>query len=252
MLLLLIPMAGCDAGGGNGIGQKHGSHNGHDYVDLGLSVKWATCNIGAERPEESGFSVAWGETSAKKNYDWSTYSFGDYDRQTRYCAADGKTALDGADDVAAVLWGGEWRMPTYAEQRELVNECYWVFTDSYLDSGARGWIVYKAKTPEDRGRKKYRQREDPEQRPNARRHGGEGTSRDEMYSVANDPHIFLPSVGLCSGTSRREVGAEGYYWSSSLFENHAGDAWFLYFNPSKVGMVSNLRYFGKCVRAVCR
>ena len=48
------------------------SHNGHEYVDLGLSVKWATCNVGATKPEEYGDYFAWGETQPKSNYDWST------------------------------------------------------------------------------------------------------------------------------------------------------------------------------------
>lgn len=251
MLLLHVLMAGCTlTGGSNAIGQ--GTHKGHDYVDLGLSVKWATCNIGAEQPEMAGYSFAWGETSAKKNYDWTTYSFGNYDHQTRYHQADGKVVLDMADDVAAVMWGGEWRMPTDDEMRELVDECYWVFTADYRGSGECGWIVFKAKADDDRGRKKYRQREDPERSRGTRHHGAGASPRDEMYVEANDVHIFLPSVGIYSGTSMRNAGAEGYYWSSSLFENHSGDAWFLYFNPSKVGMVSTMRYFGKCVRAVCR
>lgn len=51
-------------------------NNGYEYVDLGLSVKWATCNVGATAPEEYGDYFAWGETSPKSDYAWSTYKFG--------------------------------------------------------------------------------------------------------------------------------------------------------------------------------
>ena len=64
-----------------------GEKGGHEYVDLGLSVKWATCNVGATRPEEYGGYYAWGETEEKDNYDWSTYKWcnGSYDTMTKYC-----------------------------------------------------------------------------------------------------------------------------------------------------------------------
>ena len=94
----------------------------YEAVDLGLSVKWASCNVGATTPEDCGDYYAWGEIEEKENYDWSTYKWcnGSYDTQTKYCTnssygtVDNKTTLDLEDDVAHVKWGGSWRMPTKA------------------------------------------------------------------------------------------------------------------------------------------
>jgi hypothetical protein len=104
-------------------------NNNHEYVDLGLSVKWATMNIGADSPEEYGSYFAWGETSEKKVYNWSTYKYGtSATHQTKYNEADGKVVLDPIDDVARANWGGTWRMPTRAEQDELRTKCTWEWT----------------------------------------------------------------------------------------------------------------------------
>lgn len=58
----------------------------HEYVDLGFSVKWATCNVGATKPEEYGDYFAWGETTPKSTYDWETYKYcnGSFDSLTKY------------------------------------------------------------------------------------------------------------------------------------------------------------------------
>ena len=111
-------------------------NNNHEYVDLGLSVKWATMNIGADSPEEYGSYFAWGETSEKKVYNWSTYKYGtSATHQTKYNEADGKVVLDPIDDVARANWGGTWRMPTYDEMMELKEKCFWSWTTL---NGVRG------------------------------------------------------------------------------------------------------------------
>lgn len=93
-----------------------GSHKGHDYVDLGLSVKWATCNVGAFSPEDYGDYYAWGETSTKSKYTYDNYTLHDVDlgdiKGTRH-------------DVAHVKWGGDWYMPTITEFQELMDRCNW-------------------------------------------------------------------------------------------------------------------------------
>lgn len=94
--------------------------NGHEYVDLGLSVKWATCNIGANSPTDYGDYYAWGETSTKSSYDESngkTYgkTLGDISGDPQY-------------DVARAKWGGKWRVPTKAEMQELIDNCNWEWT----------------------------------------------------------------------------------------------------------------------------
>lgn len=95
-------------------------------VDLGLSVKWACCNIGANVPEEYGSYYAWGESEEKENCAWHNYKWtGD---MTKYNDADGKLELDPEDDTAQTLWGEDWRIPTQAEVQELMERCTWEWT----------------------------------------------------------------------------------------------------------------------------
>ena len=98
------------------------------WVDLGLpsGVKWATCNIGATSPTDFGKYFAWGETSDKNDYCWSTYSFSKW--PTKYNKADNKITLDPNDDAAIINCGGKWRMPTIDEWKELKNNCTWRWT----------------------------------------------------------------------------------------------------------------------------
>ena len=101
--------------------------NGHEYVDLGLSVKWATCNVGATTPEEYGDYFAWGETTTKETYDYDncpTYGLSTSELQSQgYIDNEGN--LTAQYDAATANWGGNWRMPTYAELSELNTQCTW-------------------------------------------------------------------------------------------------------------------------------
>ncbi|MBR4967125.1 MAG: InlB B-repeat-containing protein [Bacteroidaceae bacterium] len=131
--------------------------DGYECIDLGLpsGIKWATCNVGATKPEEFGGYYAWGETEEKECYEWSTYKWcnGSYESITKYCTqsnygtVDNKTVLDPEDDVAHVKWGGTWRMPTRAEQDELLNNCTWTWTnqngvDGYTVTGPNGNSIF--------------------------------------------------------------------------------------------------------------
>lgn len=109
-------------------------------VDLGLSVKWAATNVGASSPGDYGDYYAWGETETKSTYYWSTYfdSVNGSDSNFTKYATDKKTQLDPEDDVAHVKWGGSWRMPTKAEQDDLLTKCAWVWT-TY--GGHKGYVV---------------------------------------------------------------------------------------------------------------
>ena len=107
-----------------------------EYVDLGLSVNWATFNLGANKPEMKGEYFAWGETSPKSVYTQDTYKFNS-DSLRKY-GDDGKYILDSEDDAAQVLWGGSWRMPTADEFQELIDNCSWTLTE--LD-GVNGYLV---------------------------------------------------------------------------------------------------------------
>ena len=106
---------------------SNGYINGHEYVDLGLSVKWATCNVGASSASDWGNYYAWGETSTKTEY-WESNS-------TTYKKKLGDISGDSRYDAARRNWGGSWRMPTKAECQELVNNCTWTWTTQGGHSG---------------------------------------------------------------------------------------------------------------------
>lgn len=91
--------------------------------DLGLpsGTKWASCNVGATKPEECGGYFAWGETVEKNDYDWETYAYCDGDEDS--CHDLGSDIAGTKYDVAHVKWGGNWRMPTFEQIRELLDNC---------------------------------------------------------------------------------------------------------------------------------
>ena len=190
-----------DHNGGNsntGSDNATGTANGHGYVDLGLpsGLKWATCNVGATKPEEYGNYYAWGETTPKYDYVWRTYKWATatYDAEdhrwylatlTKYNTkdwwsggiVDNKTVLDLEDDAAAVNWGGAWRMPTDAEWTELRTYCTWTCIGDYNGTGVAGQIV---------------------------------------TSNINGNSIFLPAAGYRDGVGLDLEGSYGYFWSGSL------------------------------------
>jgi len=229
--------------------------NGHECVDLGLSVKWATMNVGATEVAGSkknshtgkldcyGEYYAWGETSPKDTYNFSTYTLceGTYNTMTKYCNlnvyghVDNKYTLEPSDDAALANWGGTWRMPTSDEQKELVDNCYWEWTTSYNDTGVKGYIVYKVKDVSDKGIKKY---------------SGSSTTTSASYSLS-DTHIFLPASGLVKGSTFKNVGSSGYCWSSSLGLSDSFYASIFAFNSGKFYWDYFDRYYGLSVRAVC-
>lgn len=116
-----------------------GSIAGHEYVDLGLSVKWATCNLGASSPSDCGDYYAWGETSTKSSYT---------EKNNKTC---GKKIADISGkvkyDVARAKWGGKWRIPTKAEMEELKCQCTWTWatqdgSDGYEITGKNGNSIF--------------------------------------------------------------------------------------------------------------
>ena len=103
--------------------------DGHEYVDLGLSVKWATCNVGASSPEEYGDYFAWGETKVKKEYNKDNCKV--RDKKTFKHGIEGNANLD----AARANWGGTWRMPTIVEMMDLVDNCTWTWTNQRGHNG---------------------------------------------------------------------------------------------------------------------
>lgn len=111
---------------------KTGTSNGHEYVDLGLpsGLKWATCSYGASSPTEPGEYISWGEMTPKSFYNESNSKT--YEKRVSSISA------TPTYDVVAVNWGGNWRMPTADEMRELVWECQWEWT---REDGKPGYKV---------------------------------------------------------------------------------------------------------------
>lgn len=242
-------------------------------LGLPSGTLWATCNVGADVPESYGDYYAWGETETHYNeggntesmtwkdgysagYAWSNYKYmdsnvNDWNGITKYTCEDGqkdvvwydangtfigdnKTELDDEDDVAVKKWGGKWKMPTFEQQTELYNNCYWVWTTTYNGKSVNGYIVFKAKKAEDKGVKVLG-----------------GSSADSSYDVAEDTHIFIPAAGFCMGSTGVElVGIAGYLRSRSIdmeFSNFAG---ILAFDSDGVYASSFQRVFGQPVRPV--
>ncbi|MDE5870770.1 MAG: hypothetical protein K2H22_02325 [Muribaculaceae bacterium] len=116
--------------------------NGHEWVDLGLpsGLKWASCNVGASKPEEFGDYYAWGETEPKDDY--STINSLTYKVSFRALKKSGIVDESGIltkqHDAANAVWGGTWRMPTDEEYQELISSCKWIFASF---NGVNGYLV---------------------------------------------------------------------------------------------------------------
>ncbi len=114
-----------------------------DYVDLGLSVKWATTNVGAIDSSDLGYLYAWGEVLPKTSFEMSNYIWYEYDYSglvdvIKYNEKDRRTCLLPEDDVATVSYGNTWRIPTEYELWELFESCDW----TYISSNARtGYLL---------------------------------------------------------------------------------------------------------------
>jgi hypothetical protein len=187
-----------------------------EAVDLGLSVKWASFNVGASSPEEYGDYFAWGETEPKSEYTWETYKLcnGSYNTLTKYNTyssygtVDYKTKIELSDDAACANWGGKWRMPTDAEWTELRTNCTWIWTTL---NGVNGRLV---------------------------------------TSKVNGKSIFLPAAGYRYGSSLTDAGSNGRYRSSTLCTDSPNWAYYVYFDLGKVGRYLFERYCGFSVRPV--
>lgn len=199
-----------------------------EAIDMGLSVKWASFNVGAGRPEEHGHYYAWGETSPDKvKYDWKSYqmSQGEYgDELTRYCNmaqygfngyTDTRTVLEPMDDAAHAKLGGKWRMPTKAEFEELLNPA------------------------------KCTVRWEPQG----------GVAGLKVTSKSTGKQVFFPASGSKSGPAVDDsyiidAGTLGRYWSSSLTTEGPYNAYYLLFDADGGHVYNYYRYYGYPVRAV--
>ena len=126
--------------------------NASQVVDLGLSVKWASCNLGASSPEGYGDYYAWGETAPKQTYTQENYAWcmGAERTLTKYCYdsaygyqgfVDDKRILELADDAAYANLGAGYRTPTCGDWKELFENTSHEWTNDYQGSGVSGYIL---------------------------------------------------------------------------------------------------------------
>jgi hypothetical protein len=221
MVLMLALVVGCRPEEPNNDDDNH-ILNGHEFVDLVLpsGMLWATCNVGADTPEDCGDYFAWGDTITKEMYDWKSYQYatwvdGRYEL-TKYCTdsscgyngfVDGLIVLEPVDDAVLANWGTGWRMPTAEEWDELYQNttCVWTIQNDVC------------------GR---------------------------LLSASNGNSIFLPATGfrldgelICTGL--------GVYWSSSLQYGCQVAAWSFHFDDVNCHVCGTYeRSRGQCVRAV--
>lgn len=207
----------------------------HAFVDLGLpsGTLWATCNVGANAPEEPGNLFAWGETTrylvtsskyeglyggmffTEENYKYhgeSAFSVSKYGHGDSFGPHDNLTQLELVDDAANFNWGGKWCMPTAEQWKELKKNCTWKWISNYNSTSIAGY---------------------------------------QVVSKNNGNRIFLPVTGqgwedFCAYTR----DGSGAYWSSSLGEGLSISASGLWFDSKHVKTEGTFRRYGRSVRPV--
>lgn len=196
----------------------------HEFVDLGLpsGTKWATCNVGADTPEEYGDYFAWGEVSPKSSYTWANYKYcnGDFNSLTKYCSmssfgdngfTDNLKVLEQSDDAATVNWGANWRTPTTDEIYELRRNCTMTWS---LQNGVEGML----------------------------------------FTGPNGNSIFLPKAGSRDENVLNSAGISGYYWLSNLgyVDQYGmyGAYYYKLFQSTQEFVSQNSRKLGMSVRPV--
>lgn len=194
-----------------------GTVNGRSYVDLGLSVKWATCNVGAETPDKPGAYVAWADVKENSgSFTWESYVYGNGAVFSKYnfdpaMSADGSVdnlyVLDYSDDLASMKWGKDWRTPTDEETTELRERCAFIWAEC---NGMEGYEVV----------------------------GPNGNS------------IFLPAGGFYVDGELVLEGSNGCFWTSSLSTNNPIRAYELTYYRGAQIRGSSFRYYGENVRPV--
>lgn len=199
----------------------NGNYNGHDYVELGLpsGTLWATCNVGADKPENYGNYYAWGETTTKSIYDWATYKYakGDCNWLSKYSndlelghngVNDRLSVLQVEDDAATANWGSGWVTPTDEQWKELEDFTTHMWT---------------------------------------KRDGVLGC----LFTAKNSRELFLPAAGTRLNSEINEVSSNGYYWSRSLNAGNTHYAWcFRFYYSNGCYRCSYYRCQGLSVRPV--
>lgn len=189
---------------------------------MGLSVRWADCNVGASASDDSGNYYAWGETTTKASYNRQTYKF--YSNSTwvlKYCTmsdygnVDNKLVLDSQNDAASANWGELWSTPTKEQWEELANssKCTWEWMTTMRVPGYR------------------------------------------VTSKITGNSIFIPTTGYLTPAGYQH-GEMGLYWTSSLYPNiwkkSYGAAYRFDMRQTSFATGSDSRHNGRAIRAVCK
>ena len=193
-----------------------------EWVNLGLSVMWAKCNVGAKNETDYGSYFMWGDIMNKtnSNCDWTTYKYcnGSDTTLTKYCTnnnygtEDNKTTLDPEDDAATQIMGGNWRIPTKDELKELIDNTNSVWVSNYHNSGING---------------------------------------RQFTSKINGNTIFIPASGRRLGPSFSYQGNDCDIWGSSLGSSSSRYGSDLYFTSENIEVTGVPRDAGLAVRGVC-
>lgn len=204
---------------------------GHEALDLGTGILWATTNLGASEPQEYGKYYSWGEIDTKDEYKWGNYKWSDgfepktaqeYEelKMTKYClykiygTKDDKKVLDPEDDAATQSWQNGWRMPTKQEVADLLSKCEWEW------NRVEGIFGYK------------------------------------ISSKKTGKEIFIPAGGVIAYDGKHNSSMMCNYWTASLHDqNEQYYAYsFVYTDEGKEGseyISQTYRYMGMTIRAVC-
>ena len=208
--------------------------NGYGYVNMGEAGIWATCNVGATKPEEYGLYFAFGETTGYVNattksggFTWTTAPYwvsgtkGSSTKWSKYTATDGyssdgkadnKTILELEDDVAHMTMRGDWRMPTKDEIQTLYDACNVTWVTSYNGTSVNG----------------------------------------RLFTLKTDPtkQLFFPAAGYAEGGSMVVQSSGGLYWSSSLYTSSSYNAYYLSFLSQGIMVQHGERCYGFSVRGI--
>ena len=211
-------------------------------------MKWAKWNIGANSEEESGLYFQWGDTQGYtdeqvgdgeglKAFTWADYKWsvdGSSSNFLKYNGSDSKTVLDPEDDAAHVNMGGNWRMPTFEECKELClnTDIYLVPTEGEEIQGTAQedsesvMIDWASRTEETLKGVKFYKRGDKQ------------------------TYMFVPAAGGAIEGSLQGVGQLGVLWSSSLISFDVQGAYFFDFDAYNGCVDGIYRYYGIPVRGV--
>lgn len=191
-------------------------------IDMGLSVKWASCNLGASTPAGPGQYFAWGEVAPKTIYNWQTYKWSGssyntldkYNPRVEFGKTDWRKALDISDDAANKMLGGKWRIPTAEEWDELFRNCD-ICPASLSVKGKMGLAL-----------------------------------GNMFVSKRNGNAIFIPLSGMKYDDRLGDVLKFGFYWSASLDVDNPDRAWSADMDWDVTMMVAIMRYRGYAIRPV--